>query len=508
LRTPETGKIREILRQLPHRPGVYLMKDRTGEVIYVGKAKDLRKRVSSYFQPGRARQIEHPKIRSMVSMVVDLETIEVRSEAEALLLEGRLIKDYRPRYNTDFTDDKRFLLIRVDAHNPVPRFRLARNRLQDGSLYFGPFAHAGPLRRTLADMRRKYGILLSDASPQELHGGRIRLYDDARAELYGHENEITHEEYAARVRKACAFLEGKSREWVEEIRVQMEEAAAAQRFEEAASLRDTLLALRKTITQNRKFTRALPDSGGVATAPAALAEALDLETPVDSIECFDISHISGQYTVASMVRFAGGRPDKKNYRRYRIRSFTGNDDFRAMEEVVGRRYRRLSEEGKPLPDLVVIDGGKGQVAAALKAFLLLEVDPPALIGLAKKEEAIVFPSERPPLRLPHHHPGLRLLQRARDEAHRFANNFNADLRSRRIRESLLDDVPGLGRKRKEALLAHFGSIERIRAAGPETLAEAPGIGPLFAARLHQYLHAEASSPSGGSAAEADGRPHP
>jgi len=464
------------------------MKDRLGEVIYVGKAKDLKKRVSTYFQPGRFRQIDQPKIRTMIPLVHDLEVIEVRSEAEAILLEGRLIKEYRPRYNTDFTDDKRFLLIRVDVLNDLPRFRLARNRAQDGSLYFGPFAHAGPLRRTLAEMRQRFGILLGDASPITLPDGDIRLYDDARGEIYDHSNEITVEEYRERVRKACTFLEGKSREWLRELDKEMRLRAKEERFEEAAALRDTLASLKKTIAQTRKFTRALPDHNLAGDGAVRLAEALNLEKEPKAIECFDISHISGSFTVASMVRFVDGRPEKKNYRRFKIRSFEGNDDFRAMEEVVGRRYRRMAEQESPFPDLIVIDGGKGQVTAALRAFLILDLEPPTLIGLAKKEETIIFATERAPLRLPYHDPGLRLLQRLRDEAHRFANTFNAELRSKKIRESVLDEIPGLGPKRRKILLDAFGSIQQIRSATLEDLVAVEGIGKGFAEVLHGHLH--------------------
>lgn len=472
---------------MPHTPGVYLMKDRLGEVIYVGKAKDLRKRVSTYFQPSRRQQIDQPKIRTMVTLVRDLETIEVRSEAEAILLEGRLIKEYRPRYNTDFTDDKKFLLIRVDVLSEIPKFRLSRNRTQDGSLYFGPFAHAGPLRKTLAEMRQRFGILLADTSPLKLPDGKIRLYDDARSEIYGHMNEITVEDYHDRVRKACTFLEGRSREWLKEISAEMREKAKEQKFEEAAVLRDTLLALKKTIKQTRKFTRSVPEHNLAEEGIGRLAEALDLETPPHTLECFDISHISGSFTVASMVRFENGRPDKKNYRRFKIRSFDGNDDFRAMEEVVGRRYRKMAEQGRPMPDLVVIDGGKGQVSAALRAFLILDLPPPPLIGLAKKEETIIFATERPPLRLPLHDPGIRLLQRARDEAHRFANTFNADLRSKRIKESILDDIPGLGPKRRTLLLESFGSIQNLRDAELDDLSKTEGIGPQFAKVIYEHL---------------------
>jgi excinuclease ABC subunit C len=206
------------------------------------------------------------------------------------------------------------------------------------------------------------------------------------------------------------------------------------------------------------------------------------------MECFDISHISGTYCVASMVRFSEGRPDKAQYRRFQIQSFIGNDDFRAMEEVVGRRYRRLAEEGKALPDLVVIDGGRGQIAAALKAFVALDLTPPSLIGLAKKHETIIFPDARAPLNLPLNSPALHLLQRLRDEAHRFANTYNADLRSQKIRESVLDDFPGLGPVRRSAVLERFGSIDRLRRASVEEIAEVEGFGGKLAAELHAYLH--------------------
>jgi len=213
-----------------------------------------------------------------------------------------------------------------------------------------------------------------------------------------------------------------------------------------------------------------------------------------NMECFDISHISGTFVVASMVHFTNGRPDKDHYRRFSIKSFIGNDDFKAMEEVVGRRYRRLIEEKKLFPDLVVIDGGRGQIAAALKSFVALDCPPPAIIGLAKKHETIIFPDARAPLNLPLDHPGLNLLQRLRDEAHRFANTYNADLRSRKIKESILDDFPGLGPKRKEALLAHFGSLEKLRSATAEQIAAAPGFGPKFASQLHGFLNIAESAP--------------
>jgi excinuclease ABC subunit C len=269
----------------------------------------------------------------------------------------------------------------------------------------------------------------------------------------------------------------------------MQAAAVAQAFEKAAELRDVVFALEKTLARTRHFERTDPTLVNAdADALRMLGEALGLAAPPLTIECFDISHISGTFVVASMVRFAGGKPDKDQYRRFQIRSFEGNDDFRAMEEVVGRRYRRLRGENRPMPDLVVIDGGRGQIGAALKGFVRLGLEPPPLIGLAKKRETVIFPDERPPLNLPLSHPGLQLLQRMRDEAHRFANTYNADLRSRKIRESVLDDIPGLGAVRRAALLGHFGGMDRLKAAPVEAIREVPGFGPKLAGQVRDFLN--------------------
>ena len=485
---PEPVNLKEKVRHLPDKPGVYLMKDRLGRIIYVGKAKSLKKRVSSYFQRGRARTVSQPKIRALIEMIADLDTIEVKSEPEALLLEGKLIKQWRPRYNTDFTDDKRFLLVRVDLGEELPRFRLTRLKKEDRSRYFGPFAHSGLLRKTLTQMRRQFGILLADGTPEKLPDGTWRLYDDVRSELYGADTIVTAEAYLRRAEAACTFLEGKSQEWLESLRNEMVSAAGRQEFEKAAELRDIVFALEKTLAKTRNFERTDPTRPvRDDEALASLQLALHLSSPPVTMECFDISHISGTFVVASMVRFADGRPDKDNYRRFQIKSFIGNDDYRAMEEVVGRRYRRLIAEGKLFPDLVVIDGGRGQIGAALKAFVALDAMPPAIIGLAKQHETIIFPDERPPLNLPLNHAGLNILQRLRDEAHRFANTYNADLRSKKIRESVLDDFSGLGEKRRAALLAHFGSIEKLRSATTSEISEVPGFGGKLAEELRAFL---------------------
>ena len=482
--------LRRRARELPQGPGAYLMRDRLGRVIYVGKAKNLRRRVSSYFQGTKRFARKQPKVAAMVDMVREVDFLEAKNEAEALLLEGRLIKEYRPKYNTLLTDDKQFLLVRVEMHADLPRFTLTRNRRDDGSRYYGPFAHAGTLRATLQEMRKRFGVLLGDARPERLEDGRYRLYGDARAELFAGHNEATEEEYAVRVAEACSFLDGKAREWLKEVKEKMAKAAKERDFERAAEWRDLAAALKKTTLGTRKFKRALPVlRAETETGLERLRAALELKDLPRRIECFDVSHISGTFVVASMVSFVDGKPDKRNYRRFKIKTFAGNDDFRAMEEVVGRRYRRLLETGQAFPDLVVIDGGAGQVGAALRALLSMEAEPPALVGLAKREETIVFSDERGELKLERRDPALRLLQRARDEAHRLANLYNAELRSRRIRESVLDDIAGLGPARRDRLLGEFGSIDKLRIATEDELRAVDGIGPKLAAEILRVLQA-------------------
>ena len=473
-------------RRAPHTPGVYLMKDAAGLVVYVGKAKDLKKRLASYFVP---RQRMTPKVAAMMDTVADMEWHEVRSETEALLLEGKLIKRWRPRWNILFRDDKQFPQVRVDLADALPKFRIVRARTTDACRYFGPFPHQQAVRRTLNEMRKKFGILLADSTPTALPDGTWKLYDDARSEIQKHANVVTTEEYAARVTEACAFLEGKVESWGEQVEADMRKAAADRDYEKAASLRDLLDALKRTTEKSRRFLRENPlprrDEAGALTS---LAAALGLERPPSTAECFDISHISGTLAVASMVRFVDGQADKSGYRRFKIKSFEGNDDFRSMQEVVGRRYTRLHEEHRAFPELVIIDGGLGQVGAALAAFKEHDLAPPPLIGLAKREETIVFPDGRE-LKLPRHDVGLALLMRIRDEAHRFANDFNAELRTRKLRESLLDEMPGLGPKRKDALLAHFGSIQKLRKATATEIAEVAGLSDKLAGEVKAYLEA-------------------
>ena len=532
--TKEKPDLQKKVHEVPHKPGVYLMRDRFNRVIYVGKARDLRKRVGSYFLPSKLAQADL-KTRAMLDATWNFETHTVRSEAESVLLEGKLIKEYRPRYNVSFRDDKRFLLVRVDLSEQWPRFRLARFKKDDGSRYFGPYAHAGALRQTLNFMRKKFGVLtFGRGSPSE------RELKSATYQVPVRLSEISAEQYRERVLQACEFLEGKSREMISTLEEEMRKAAKKMDFEKAAELRNMIDDLRSTTRPMRRFTRgSLPSTIDPMADVRALADALQLPQVPRVMECFDISNISTTHVVASMVCFRDGVPDKDNYRRYRVRTVDGQDDFASMAEVVRRRYSRVLLEARDansdvaefsqenafeavercraiasvaepapgkgsacptisartdegfvavrLPDLIIVDGGKGQLSSACRELQRLGLHDLPIIGLAKEREEIYRPGRALPLQLPMDSGALRLLQRIRDEAHRFANAYHQLLMKKRVGESILDDCPGVSQNRKNLLLRKFGSVNRLRKATVDEIASTEGIGRKLAEDLHQFL---------------------
>ncbi len=531
--TKEKPDLQKKVQEVPHKPGVYLMRDRFSRVIYVGKARDLRKRVSSYFLPSKMAQADL-KTRALLDATWDFETHVVRSEAESLLLEGKLIKEYRPRYNISFRDDKRFLLVKVDMAEEWPRFRLARFKKNDSARYFGPYADAGALRQTLNLMRKKFGVLtFGRGAPSE------RELKSATYQVPVRLSEITAEQYRERAVQACEFLEGHSREMIDALEEQMRKAAEKTDFEKAAELRNMIEDVRRTTKPIRRFTRhSLPSAIDPMADVNALAEALRLPRLPRVMECFDISNISTTHVVASMVCFRDGVPDKDCYRRYRVRTVEGQDDFASMAEVVRRRYsrvlleakseignrkpeskeigidlsgdfsqenplevvRRLENEISPvsafrspvsavrLPDLIIVDGGKGQLSSACRELQRLGLHDLPIIGLAKEHEEIYRPGRALPLQLPEDSGALRLVQRIRDEAHRFANAYHQLLMKKRIGESILDDCPGVSQNRKNLLLRKFGSVNRLRKASIEEIAETEGIGRKLAEEVQRFLH--------------------
>ncbi len=505
------------LREVPHLPGVYLMKDRLGSIIYVGKARDLKRRMSSYFMASQKMR-SNVKTRALIDSIHDFEFHTVRNEEESLLLEGKLIKDYRPRYNVAFRDDKRFLLVKIRLADPWPRFQATRMKKDDGSRYFGPFPHSGALHSTLEWLNRSFGLRVCRATAPgeaEYRHCSADIIRNCSAPCIG---RIDREAYFARIEEACRVLEGKGRrELFDTLRADMNNAAETLDFEKAASLRDILQNLEKTLSPTRQFSR----GRGVLTTVkptadlAELGEELHLTGPPRVMECFDISNVSSNHIVASMVRFTDGKPDNANYRRYRIRTVEGQDDFASMAEVIRRRYsrilmengaanpdaeysqedlvdaqRRLAREGRAkivLPDLVIVDGGKGQLSMAVRELKNLGLHDLPVIGLAKQREEVFVPGESLPILIPHDRGALKLLQRIRDEAHRFANGYNALLYRRRMKESLLDECPGISPNKKRLLLEKFGSVARLKLAAPEAIAALPGISKKSAEAILEFL---------------------
>ncbi len=479
-------ELEKAVREFPQAPGVYLFRDRLDRVIYVGKARNLHKRVAQYFHPSRSTAANR-KIRAMVDVARRIEYHTVRSEAEAILLEGKLIKDYRPRYNVSFRDDKRFLLVKTNLREPFPRFQITRLRKDDGCRYFGPFASSGALRTTINWMKKIFGLRsCSPLVPGEKDYKHCldRIIKNCCAPCLG---TLSQEEYRRRVEDACSFLEGKSREMGEEIRKRMEEAAARLDFERAAELRNLWEDLRQTTRPVKRFLRSYEPALRPNADLQELAGALGLASPPLVMECFDISNISTLHKVASMVVFEQGKPARGSYRRYRIRTVPGQDDFASIAEAVRRRYRRVLDEGMRRPDLIVVDGGAGQLSSAHRELLALGWKTIPVIGLAKENEEIYRPGEPLPLQLPKESGAIRLLQRLRDEAHRFANAYHQLLLRQRVRESLLDDCPGISRNRKRLLLHTFGSVARLRKASVEEIAGVTGIGRKLAESVSRYL---------------------
>ena len=521
------------LRDVPHKPGVYLMRDRFHRVIYVGKARNLRKRVSHYFTPSRAMRADL-KTRALIEAIWDFEWHTVASEPEALLLEGKLIKEFRPRYNVSFRDDKRFLLVKCDTREDWPRFRLTRMKNDESARYFGPFAHAGALRQTLAFMRKKFGVLTfgrGNPSERELKSSTYQVPMKLA--------DIGVEQYRERIELACEFLEGRSKELLAELEKEMRTFAEKLDFERAAEMRNMLDDLRKTTKPMMRYTRDQGRRVGRTIDPAAdiaaLAEALQLGAPLRRMECFDVSNISTTHIVASMVCFIDGQPANQQYRRYRIKTVKGQDDFASMAEVVRRRYSRVLREagevvegrgskvegtdsaidyarehsqenpaealarldrGQPstfdprpstLPSLIIVDGGKGQLSSACRELQRLGLHDIPIIGLAKEFEEIHRPGLQKPLILPADSGALKLLQRIRDEAHRFANGFHQLLMKRRVAESLLDECPGVSANRKAILLKKFGSVTRLRRATVDQIAATEGIGRKLAEQVAAFL---------------------
>ena len=602
------------LAAVPLKPGVYLHRDAAGKVLYVGKSASLRDRLRSYF--GSKKNLDTKSVE-LVSRIEDFEYIVTASEQEALLLENSLIKEHKPKYNIRLKDDKTYPYIKVDLGEDFPRIYVTRRTANDGARYFGPFASAGSVRKTLDLLKRLFPyrsctktITGNDSRPcLEYHIKRCV------APCTGYASKNDYSEVIAQV---VMFLEGNTKEIVSDLKTTMLEASDNLEFERAGALRDRLKAIEKVyegqnvvglgreeldvigaayggeeawveiffIRQGKligrdHFTMSgtreedgqeiltrfieqfyssashvprkilvpesitdkevvagwletkrkgpveinvpqrgakrrliemvttnaaqgleqlklkwISDSTRMETAMSELQEELNLPQSPQRIECYDVSHIQGTNTVASMSVFQDGKPLSSNYRRFKIKSHDGNDDFASMREVLSRRFKRLKnarDGGKEnvsfaaAPDLVLIDGGKGQLSSAVEVMLHLGLQDIQLASIAKREEEIFLPDAAEPVIMPKNSQGLFLLQRARDEAHRFAVTFHRNLRGKSSVKSALDLVPGIGPKRRKMLIRSFGSVKGIREASEDQIAAAPGMTAKVARQIKEHL---------------------
>jgi len=605
----EQAQLNERLNSLPTKPGVYLMKDTEGHIIYVGKAINLRNRVRSYFHTSTGQT---PKIRRLVERIADFEFIVTGSEVEALILECNLIKRYRPRYNVRLKDDKRYPYIKIGLQDDFPRIYTVRRMQNDGARYFGPYTSAKAVRQTMELLRKLFPYL---TCKRQITG------TDERPCLYYYIGRcagpcigaISREEYRALIKQVILFLEGKQERILRNLKREMQEAAERLDFERAATLRDQIYALEKVIEKQKIVSAAQSDQDVIAFAredgqacvqiffirrgkligreyfvltgtqdedarqimtsfvkqfydeaayipPAILLQhnideamvieewlrqkrgakviirvprrgkgreliqmaaenametlahlqaqwkadqarqvtALDelqrylnLDKAPTRIECYDISNIQGRAATGSMVVFVKGVPRKSDYRRFRIKTIDRADDYAMLQEVLKRRFKRATAHKRGtwgvLPDLLIVDGGKGQLHAALEVLTELGMEHIPVIGLAKQREEVFTPGRSEALLLPRDSEALYLLQRVRDEAHRFAIGYHRQLRKRMGLASQLDEIEGIGPKRRQALLKHFGSLEAIREASIEELAAVKGMNRKIAERVKEQL---------------------
>jgi len=425
----------EKVKLFPTTPGVYLMKDDQGRVLYAGKAKNLRNRAAHYFTKAAA---EDPRTADLVKLIADIDFVPAPSEVDALLMEARLVKDIQPRFNVELKDDKSFPYLQIRIREDFPRVEFTRTPRRRGVRLYGPFTSAKSLRHAMQVLQRlfKFRTCSLDINAEDPRWRWFRpcLLHSINQCTAPCNFRVSKEDYRRQIRALRMVLEGKKDRLLREMEKEMLDASAKMEFERAARLRDDITALQQLGQRGDVQRDVQPEVFPIDPKKGliGLRKLLGLEKTPRTIEGIDIAHLSGSETVASLVQFLDGLPFKPGYRRFRIRSVEGIDDFASIREVVSRRFRRLQQEEQVFPDVLLIDGGKGQLNAALDAFRVLGIEPPCLISLAKREEEVYRPGEAEPLRLSRHAAGLRLLQYVRDEAHRFAQHYHHILRRKKL----------------------------------------------------------------------------
>jgi excinuclease ABC subunit C len=433
LNSPAAEKVREF----PTTPGVYLMKDAEDRVIYVGKAVNLRSRAGSYFT---STALVERRTAELVREIRNIDCIETDSEVDALLVEARLIKDIQPRFNTQLKDDKTFPYLQITTREDFPRVEFTRTPATKNVKLYGPFTNAGQLRGMIAVLQKIFRFrtcaLDIEEADERWQWFRPCLLASINQCTAPCNKRISKEDYRDDIKRLRLFLDGGRVRLLNQMNTDMQKASKERKYEKAARIRDDIEALQGLNLKGDLEQHAQPEVfyHDPAKGLAGLRKILQLPELPRRIEGIDIAHLQGGETVASLVQFIDGLPFKHGYKRYRIRSVEGVDDFASMREVVTRRFRRLTQEGESFPDILLIDGGKGQLNAVMETMAQLGIDPPFTVSLAKREEEIYVPGRSEPYRLSRHSSGLRLLQYVRDESHRFAQHYHHQLRGKVIFE--------------------------------------------------------------------------
>lgn len=463
--------IKEKVRQLPTSPGVYIMKDASGGVLYVGKAINLRKRVSSYFYPGRALQ---DRIRLMVGKIADIAYVSASTEAEALIYENSFIKQLSPKYNVELKDGKSYPRLKLTVQEKFPRLLITRKKTDDGALYYGPYTSAKLLKEALKMLRQMFPLRTCVRMPKS-----VCLNYHIKQCLGPCAGKVDQAHYMEMVSELKLFLNGDRASLIKHLTEKMLESSKAEDFEKAQWLKARIEALSSMAEMAVTY---IPRE-----EVEELKNMLDLKVVPETIEAFDVSNIMGTEAVGSMVHFYKGKPRKSEYRKFKIRGVSGIDDYSMMRQIVSRRYVRLLEEGKKLPDLILIDGGKGHLGVALEELNRLGLSGIPAIGIAKEFEHIYVKGRSDPIILPRDSKALHLLERIRNEAHRFAITYHKSLRSKKTEYSELDEIGGIGPKKKRLLINHFGSVDAIKKAGLKDIAVVKGMDEKTARRVYGYF---------------------
>ncbi len=483
------AKIAAILKTLPERPGVYLMRDSEGKIIYVGKAIKLKRRVSSYF-----RHHLSPRLNKLVELIEDISIIRTESEAEALIVEAKLIRRYSPFFNIALKMSDRYPYIKITDED-FPRVEITRHKAKDNALYLGPFVDAGNIRNLMRLAERYFPLRVCKSRITPNKNKRPCVEYNLGHSMGACAALCTRDEYRERVADIVLLFEGKSAELVDRLKKRMNESAKNLEFEKAAYYRDTVRAIWRLSRQ--KISSALQEDLDNETWKVLnrIQELLGLEVLAWRIDAFDISHTHGHDTYGCCIVFEQGRPSPNLYRRFKIRSLNDGEinDFQSIYETVKRRYAHVIDNTEPAPQLALIDGGPIQLEYAQKALEELGFELP-LIALAEREELIFLPGKPDePLRLERDDPALQLFQRLRDEVHRYAITTHRNAREKRMRHSRLFDIPGIGKKKATELLVKFGSAEKVAALSPEELQKVPGIGQKLAEKILSALQEEEST---------------